>query len=41
MRYEDERLLQVAKLVADVYIGADEGTLNRVPAPEGAIHIQP
>jgi Asp-tRNA(Asn)/Glu-tRNA(Gln) amidotransferase A subunit family amidase len=42
-RYKDQDLLEVAKVVADVWIGAgeDEGKLKRVPAPEGVIHIKP
>jgi hypothetical protein len=40
-RYEDEKLLRVAKLVAEVFIGADEGTLKQIPAPEGAVHVRP
>lgn len=39
-RYEDEQLLQVAKLVAEVFVGADQGRLNKVPAPEGVMHLK-
>jgi hypothetical protein len=39
-RSEDERLLQVAKLVAKVFIGADDGKLKHVPTPEGVVHLQ-
>ena len=40
-RYQDEKLLQVAKLVAEVFIGSDEGKLKHVPAPDGAVHVEP
>jgi hypothetical protein len=39
-RSEDEKLLQVAKLVAGVFLGADEGKLKHAPAPEGVVHLQ-
>jgi len=40
-RYHDEKLLQVAKLVAEVFIGSDGGGLRHVPAPDGAVHVGP
>jgi len=41
VRYDDERLLHVAKIVAEVFIKAGEGGLRKVPAPEGAVHLKP
>jgi hypothetical protein len=41
IRYEDEELLQVAKMVARVFIEEGKGELRKVPAPEGAVHIEP
>jgi Asp-tRNA(Asn)/Glu-tRNA(Gln) amidotransferase A subunit family amidase len=40
-RYKDQDLLEVAKMVAEVWIGADGGKLKRVPAPEGVVHVKP
>jgi amidase len=39
-RYQDEKLLHVAKLVAGVFVGSDEGTLKHVPAPEHVVHLE-
>lgn len=39
-RHSDERLLQVAKAFAGVFIGADKGKLRQVPAPESVIHLK-
>ena len=41
-RYDDERLLEVAKMVAEVFIkaGKKEGN-NVVPAREGIVHVKP
>jgi amidase len=40
-RYKDQDLLEVARVVAEVWIGADGGKLKRVPAPEGTVHVKP
>ena len=41
-RYDDERLLEVAKMVAEVFIEAGRGEGNKVvPAPEGIVHVKP
>lgn len=40
-RFKDQDLLEVAKLVAEVWIGADGGKLKRIPAPEGVVHVKP
>ena len=41
-RYDDERLLEVAKMVAEVFIMAGKREGNKVvPAPEGIVHVQP
>jgi hypothetical protein len=40
-RYDDARLLGVAKLVAEVFIKAGEKDLRVVPAPEGVVHLRP
>ena len=41
-RYDDERLLEVAKMVAEVFIMAGKREGNKVvPAPEGAVHVKP
>ncbi|WVQ79885.1 hypothetical protein IAT38_001985 [Cryptococcus sp. DSM 104549] len=39
-RYEDERLLSVAGEVAKIWVGADAAKLNKIPAPEGAVHCK-
>jgi hypothetical protein len=41
IRYDDERLLHVAKMVAEVFIKAGKGEGNKkVPAPEGVVHAK-
>jgi len=40
-RFKDQDLLEVAEVVAEVWIGADGGKLKRIPAPEGAVHVKP
>lgn len=40
-RYDDGRLLGVAKLVADMFIKAGEKDIRKVPAPEGVVHLKP
>ena len=40
-RYKDQDLLNVARVVAGSWIGADRGKLKRVPAPEGVVHLKP
>lgn len=40
-RYDDARLLGVAKLVAEVFIMEGEKSLRKVPAPEGVFHLRP
>jgi hypothetical protein len=40
-RYHDEKLLHIAKLVSEVFIGSDGGRLKHVPAPPGAVHVEP
>jgi amidase len=40
-RYKDQDLLKVARVVAESWIGADDGKLKRVPAPEGVVHLRP
>ena len=41
-RYDDERLLEVAKMIAEVFIEAGRGEGNKVvPAPEGIVHVKP
>jgi hypothetical protein len=40
-RYDDARLLGVAKLVAEVFIKVGEKDLRVVPAPEGVVHLRP
>lgn len=40
-RYKDQDLLEVARAVAGVWIGADGGKMRKIPAPEGVVHIQP
>lgn len=37
-RYEDQRLLSVAKAVAAVWVGAEDKKLREMPAPDGAVH---
>jgi hypothetical protein len=39
-RYQDEKLLHVAKLVASVFVGSDGGTLKHPPAPNGVVHVE-
>ena len=39
-RYQDEKLLHVAKLVAGVFVGSAKGNLKRPPAPEGVVHLK-
>jgi hypothetical protein len=39
-RYQDEKLLQVAKLVASVFVGSDGGKLKHPPAPNGAVYVE-
>jgi amidase len=40
-RFKDQDLLEVAQVVAGVWIGADGGDMKRVPAPEGVVHVRP
>lgn len=41
-RYDDEILLEVAKMVAEVFIKAGKREGNKVvPAPEAAVHVKP
>jgi len=41
-RYDDERLLEVAKMVAEVFIEAGKKEGNKVvSAPEGIVHVKP
>jgi hypothetical protein len=40
-RYDDARLLGVAKLVAEVFITAGEKEMRKVPAPKGVVHLKP
>jgi amidase len=40
-RFKDQALLEVAQVVAGIWIGADEGKLKKVPAPEGVVHVKP
>jgi amidase len=40
-RYQDERLLHIAKLVAEVFIGAGKDDLRKVPSPAGMIVLKP
>jgi amidase len=41
IRYDDYRLLHVAKMVAKVFIEAGKGGLRKVSAPDGVVHIKP
>jgi amidase len=40
-RYQDERLLHIAKLVAGVFIEAGKEDLRKVPAPAGVLAFKP
>lgn len=40
-RYDDARLLKVAKLVSEVFIKAGEESMRRISAPKGAVHLKP
>ena len=40
-RYDDARLLGVAKLVTEVFIRAGVKDMRIVPAPEGVVHLKP
>jgi len=40
-RYQDERLLHIAKLVAEVFIEAGKDDLRKVPAPNGVVALKP
>jgi amidase len=40
-RYQDERLLHIAKLVAEVFIEAGKDNLRKVPAPAGVVPLRP
>lgn len=40
-RYQDERLLHIAKLVAEVFIEAGKDDLRKVPAPIGVVALRP
>jgi amidase len=39
-RYQDEKLLHVAKLVASVFVGSDGGKLKHPPAPTDAVYVE-
>lgn len=40
-RYQDERLVHVAKFVAEVFIEAGKDDLRKVPAPGGVVALKP
>jgi len=40
-RYQDERLLRIAKLVAGVFIEAGKDDLRKVPSPAGVVALKP
>jgi hypothetical protein len=40
-RYDDARLLGVAKLVAEVFIKSGKKNMRKVSAPEGVVHLKP
>jgi hypothetical protein len=40
-RYQDERLLHIAKLVAGVFIETGKDDLRKVPGPAGVVALKP
>jgi len=40
-RYQDERLLHIAKLVGGAFIEAGKEDLRKVPAPGGVVALKP